>query len=261
MYVILRDDNGVPILTPEGFVQPVDANGNPLPLDAEGAVIDPTLAIPVEFSRLNVGRSPTSVLDRRASEVVNLLNTATAISFDPAGRLIITGADGVPATIDSPLENLALYVALMSTGSIPGVTDLPGTEYDFLVDGKLTTQDLQVATGLFAAAADKATALSPDAVAYMNAILGINTVTQGTVTYSSMDYSTYSYDRAAAYDGKTITVLVKQADGTYVPTVVNLYDAVFSSDPYSGTGFDAFATAADDARAVISYIHDNEAPE
>lgn len=245
----------------KGFVQPIDANGNPIPLDAEGAPIDPTLAIPVELSRLNVGRSPTHVLDRQASEVVNLLNGATAISFDEAGRLVVTGADGVPTTVDSPLANLAIYVALMTTGSIPGVSDLPGTQYDFLVDGKFTTQDLQAATGLFAAAADKTTKLSPDAVAYMNAILGINTVTSGTVTYSSMDYSSYSYDRAAAYDGKTITVLVKQADGSYLPTTVNLYDAVFASQPYSETGFDAFATAADDARAVISYIHDNAAPE
>lgn len=260
MYVILRDDNGVPILTPEGFVQPVDANGNPIPLDAEGAPIDPTLAVEVELSRLNVGRSPTSVLDRRAAEVVTLLNSATAISLDPAGRLVVTTADG-PKTIDSPLENLAIYVALMTTGTIPGVTDLPGTDFDYLVDGKLTSQDLQAATGLFAAAADKATTVSPDAVAYMNAILGINTVTTGDVTYSSMDYSAYTYDRSDAYDGDMITILVKQADGTYVPTSVNLYDAVFKSVDYTQTGFDAFSTAVNDARAVIAFIHDNAAPE
>jgi hypothetical protein len=260
MYVILRDDNGVPILSAAGFVQPIDAEGNLIPLDAEGAPIDPSLAIEVELSRLNVGRSPTQVLDRRASEVVTLLNSATAISFDAAGRLVVTTADGT-STIDSPLENLAIYVALMTTGTIPGVTDLPGTEFDYLVDGTFTSQDLQAATGLFAAAADKYTSLSADAVAYMNAILGINTVTTGDVTYSSMDYSTYTYDRSDAYDGEMITILVKQADGTYVPTSVNLYDAVFASADYTQTGFDAFATAVDDARAVIAFIHDNAAPE
>lgn len=260
MYVILRDDNGVPILSSAGFVQPIDANGNLIPLDAEGAPIDPSLAVEVELSRLNVGRSPTSVLDRRASEVVTLLNSATAISLDPAGRLVVTTADGTK-TIDAPLENLALYVALMTTGTIPGVADLPGTEFDYLVDGKLTSQDLQAATGLFAAAADKTTTVSPDAVAYMNAILGINTVTTGDVTYSSMDYSSYTYDRSDAYDGDMITILVKQADGTYVPTSVNLYDAVFKSVDYTQTGFDAFSTAVNDARAVIAFIHDNAAPE
>lgn len=260
MYVILRDDNGVPILSSAGFVQPIDADGNLIPLDAEGAPIDPSLAVEVELSRLNVGRSPTSVLDRRASEVVTLLNSATAISLDAAGRLVVTTADGTK-TIDAPLENLALYVALMTTGTIPGVTDLPGTDLDYLVDGTFTSQDLQAATGLFAAAADKYTTLSPDAVAYMNAILGINTVTTGDVTYSSMDYSSYTYDRSDAYDGDMITILVKQADGTYVPTSVNLYDAVFKSVDYTQTGFDAFSTAVNDARAVIAFIHDNAAPE
>ncbi len=261
MYVILRDDNGVPILTPEGFVQPIDANGNPVPLDAEGAPIDPSLAQEIELGRLNSSRSPNQVLDQRASEVVNLLNTATAISLDPAGRLVITDAAGVTKTIDAPLENMALYVALMTTGTIPGVTDLPGTEFDYLVDGKLTAQDMQTATSLLAAAADKYTSLSLDAVAYLNAILGINTVTQGTVTYSSVDYSNYTYDRSDTYSGQTVTVLVKQPDGSYVPTTVNVYDVVFKDQDYTNTGFDAFATAADDARAVISYIHDNEAPE
>jgi len=261
MYVILRDDNGVPILNEAGFVQPIDVNGNLIPLDAEGAPIDLTLVQEVELSRLNVGRSPTSVLDRRAAEVVTLLQTATAISFDESGRLVLT-VDGVAKTIDSPLENLALYVALMTTGTIPGVTDLPGTEYDYLVDGQFTTADLEAATGLLAAASDKYTSLTPDTVAYINAVLGINTVTTGDVTYSSMDYSAYSYDRSDAYDNVMVTVLVKQPDGSYVPTQVDLYDAVFSGEDYSESGtFDAFATAVDDARAVLAYIHDNEAPE
>ena len=261
LYVILRDEDGVPILSPEGFVQPIDANGNLIPLDAEGAPIDLTLVQEVELGRLNVGRSPTQVLDRRAAEVVTLLNTATAVSFDESGRLVIIGADGVTRTIDSPLENLAIYVALMTTGTIPGVTDLPGTEYDFLVDGQFTIQDLEAATGFLAAATDKYTTLTPDAIAYINAILGINTVTQGSVTYSSMDYSSFTYDRSDAYDGVMVTILVKQPDGSYLPTQVNLFEAVFSSQDYSDGGFDAFSTAIDDARAVLAFIHDNEAPE
>lgn len=60
MYVILRDANGVPILNAAGFVQPIDANGNLIPLDAEGAPIDPSLAIEVELGRLNVGGRPAA---------------------------------------------------------------------------------------------------------------------------------------------------------------------------------------------------------
>lgn len=261
MYVILRDANGVPILTPEGFVQPVDANGNLIPLDEEGAPIDPSLALEVELSRLNAGRSPNQVLDRRAEEVITLLNAATAITTDASGRLVVTAADGTVKTIDSPLENMALYVALMTTGTIPGVTDLPGTELDHLIDGVRTNEDLVVAASLLAAASDKFETVSLDAVAYTNAILGIETETVGTVTYSDMDYSTFSYDRSDTYGDATATVLIRQPDGSYVPTVVNLYEAVFSSQDYSATGtFAGFAQSVDDARAVLLYVHDNEAP-
>lgn len=56
-----------------------------------------------------------------------------------------------------------------------------------------------------------------------------------------------------------VTVLVAQPDGTYVPTQVDLYDAVFGGVDYTGAeSLDAFAQAADDARAVIEFLHDNE---
>ena len=260
MYVILRDENGVPILSPEGFVQPIDADGNPIPLDEEGAPIDPSLAIEVELGRMNVGRSPSQVLDRRASEVITLLSTATEVALDPAGRLVLT-VDGVARTIDSPLENLAIYVALMTTGTIPGVTDLPGTEYDFLVDGTFTTQDMAAAVSFLAAASDKVEPLVTDDVAYMNAILGINTATVGTVTYSDVDYSDFAYDRSDAYDSITTTVLVQQPDGTWVPQEVSIYEAVFGSEDFSASGtLSAFAQAADDARAVVNFLHEYEVP-
>jgi hypothetical protein len=260
MYVILRDENGVPILSPEGFVQPIDADGNPIPLDEEGAPIDPSLATEVELGRLNVGRSPSHVLIRRADEVITLLNEATDISLDAAGRLVLT-VDGETRTIDSPLENLAIYVALMTTGTIPDVADLPGTEYDFLVDGVFTNEDLAAAVGFLAGATDKAGELLLDDVAYINAILDINTSTTQGVLYSDMDYSGFSYDRSDVYDGVTATVLVQQPDGSWVPQEVDIYDAVFGGDDFSDSGtMDAFAQAADDAREVVNFLHEYEVP-
>jgi hypothetical protein len=260
LYVILRDENGIPILTPEGWVQPIDADGNPIPLDEEGAPVDPSLAIEVELGRLNVGRAPNSVLDRRAQEVVTLLNDATEVSLDAAGRLVLT-VDGVARTIDSPLENLAIYVALMTTGTIPGVEDLPGTEFDHLVDGVFTLADLVSATSFLAAASDKTGELVTDEVAYINAFLGINTESQGSVTYSVMDFSEFSYDRSDAYENITVEVLVQQPDGSWEPTVVNVYEAVFGSVDFSDAGtLTAFAQAADDARAVVEFIHEYEVP-
>ena len=139
------------------------------------------------------------------------------------------------------------------------MTDLPGTEYDHLVDGQLTAADLVSATSFLAAAADKYAQISVDTVAYQNAILGINPVKVGDVTYSKVNYSTYTYDRSDTYADQTATVLVKQTDGSYIPTAVNVYDAVFGSQDYTGTGtITAFAQAVDDERAVIAFLHDNE---
>lgn len=260
MYVILRNENGVPILDENGFVQPIDASGNLIPLDAEGAPIDPSLAIEVELGRLNVGRSPSQVLNSRAQEVVTLLSSATALTTDASGRLVVTSPDGSVKTIDAPLENLAIYIALMTQGTIPGVTDLPGTEFDHLVDGTLTAADMAAAVSFLAAASDKFSPLSLDAVAYINAILGIETESQGSVTWSDVDYSAYSYDRSDTYGDVTATVLVRQPDGSLVPTEVNIFEAVFGGTDYSGTAFASFAQAVDDARAVVNYIHEYEVP-
>lgn len=260
MYVILRDDNGIPILNEDGFVQPVDADGNPLPLDEEGAPIDPSLATEVELGRLNVGRAPPHVLERRAEEVITLLNSATEVSLDAAGRLVLT-VDGEAKTIDSPLENLAIYVALMTTGTIPGVDDLPGTEFDHLVDGELTAEDLISAAAFAAASTDKTGAFSVDEVAYLNAFLGINIERTGDVSYSVFDFSEFSYDRSDMYGDITVEVLIKQPDGTYVPTVINVYEVIFGGVDYSGSGsISVFSQAADDARAIINFIHEYEVP-
>ena len=260
LYVIARDDNGIPILTPEGWVQPLDADGNPIPLDDEGHPIDETLTVEVEIGRLNVSRAPSQVLDRRADEVVTLMNTATDLTTDAAGRLVFT-VDGDIKTIDSPLENLSIYIALMTTGTIPGVDDLPGTEFDFMVDGALTAADLAASPVFLAAATDKTGVFTTDEIAYIDAFLGINIETVGDVAYSNVDYSGFSYDRAATYSGVTAEVLVLQDDGTWMAETVDVYDAVFDGSSASDSGtLTAYTLAADDARAVVEFIHEYAVP-
>ncbi len=263
LWVILRDPNGVPILSDDGFVQPIDADGNLIPLDAEGAPIDATLVQEVELGRLNVGRAPTQVLDQRADEVISMLEDASEITTDAAGRLVLT-IDGVQSTIDSPLENLAIYVALMTSGSIPGLTpeDVAGTDFDFLVDGTYDSRDMTAAASFLAAATDKSSPFTADEIAYIDAFLGINTQTVGDVSYSAIDYSDFSYDRSDVYDGKTVTVLVPNPDGTtYSVQDVDVYDAVFGGQDVTISGtLDAYTQAADDARAVVNYVHEYAVP-
>ncbi len=259
LWVILRDDNGVPILTAEGWVQPLDAEGNLVALDEEGHPVDESLTMEVELGRLNVGRAPPHVLDRRANEVIGLLAEATDLKTDASGRLMIE-VDGVWKTIDSPLENLAIYVSLMTTGTIAGVTDLPGDAYDFMVDGVFDWRDLAASTPFLAAATDKTGEFSLDEIAYINAFLGVETATNMGVTYSDVDFSGFSYDREDLYGGVTADVLVL-VGGTWVPQTVYVYDAVFGgvNEVVSGD-LDAYTLAAEDARLVINFLHEYEIP-
>jgi hypothetical protein len=255
MVILLRDVNGAPILV-DGLVQVVayvyDSTGALVPLkDASGNLVvipyvDGELAskvtigtttydvysAEVDLGRLSVSRSPSKVLDHALAEALSKLASGT-VSLDSTGRLVVNGV-----TIDSPLENLALYDAYMTTGTLPGVTLPVGFN----------------PASLLAASADKYGDITVDTVVYINSILGINT---GTKYY---DFSTVSYDRYTTWKDATATVLVLK-DGVYVPTVVNLYEAVFNSttwvDPTTVGGADDFATAADDYLSVIEFVHDN----
>lgn len=257
MWIILRDENGVPILNENGFVQPLDKDGNLIPLDAEGAPLDESLTIEVELGRTNVGRSPSKVLDQRLDEVTAAINGADSVALDDSGRLVIT-TNGESATIDSPLENLAVYKALMTTGSIPGVTDVSKLgSLSYLADGTKTADDLKAAVGFLAGATDKEQPLSIDEVEYLNQILGIAGTIEGPDGKTYVDFSSFNYDRAATYSGMTATVLVETEPGKYETQTVDLYTTVFGGTEVTGTSADAFAQAAEDARAVLLYLHDN----
>lgn len=263
MYVVLRDLNGVPVLTPEGYVQPLDSSGNPIPLDAEGNPVDETATVEVELGRLNVSRAPASVLENRMREAVSNINKATELKTDEAGRIVIVTADG-ETTIDSPLENLALYKALMSTGSINGLSLNAGQLGSLanIGDGTFTIDDVKTAASFLAAAADKSSPLSVDEVVYLNSILGVDGSVTGADGRSYVDFTGFTYDRAEAYAGKAVDILVKQDDGSYATQTINVYDTVFNgANVTEGNSADAFTRAADDARAVINYVHEYSTPE
>lgn len=265
LYVILRDDQGVPILTADGFVQPIDAEGNLIPLDAEGAILPEyeALAQEVDFGRLSVSRAPDDVLEGRSEEVLLALNSATEVTLDAAGRLVVT-IDGETRTIDAPLENLSIYIALMEDGTIEGVENEALASLPFLTDGVKTVEDLVAAVSFLAAASDKTGVLTDDEIAYLNLILDIDTTQiEGTdVQYSDVDFTSFIYDRATTYDGVMTTILVQQEDGSWLAQEVDVYEFVFAdtNDTAEDGTLDAFAQAADDARVVINFIHEYAVP-
>ena len=277
LYLIWRDDNGVPILvkwvdgeqvvysgtgSTEGwYVQPLDASGNPVPLDAEGHPLDESLVVEVELGRLNIARAPEKVLDHSLVEALSKLSSATEVTLDPSGRLVV---DGV--TIDSPLENLALFKAIVSTPAVDGIITLTATA---TVDGQTVTYSFPisveqaglVAAAAIAAASDKTGTLSADEVMYIAKFFGLD-------TQLSTFVSTWNYERDDVYTPDVTVWILEGVDtngdgvfDVYYPKEVRIIDVVqFNTVPSivdDGNGIDTFAQAADDSVQVLEFVHDN----
>lgn len=276
LWVILRNDDGVPVLvkwvdgamviypgtgdTEGWFVQPLDAAGNPIPLDAEGRPVDEGLTQEVDLGRLNISRAPSNVLKHSLDEAISKLDGVVITPAniddytDAAGRLIDTSGN----TIDSPLENLALYEALVN-GSVNqdgnivitvSVSQDGGAQtYTFTVN---PTVALDLAASAFAAASDKTGTLSVDGIAYISSFLDANIT-------AAVD--TYTYNREDTYGDVKVWILVETTPGIFVPQEVNILDVVtfntITPIVADGNGIDTFTQAADDALQVIEYIHDN----
>jgi hypothetical protein len=251
LYIIDRDENGVPILylwedvDSDLYLEPVQDDGgfpNPItqgiidpaivgldweqchvavvgtgcliPLNEEGEVAesDGFLLQEVEFGRLNVGRSPEKVLKTQLADVLGTLaDSESPLDLDPAGRLVAT-IGGFETTVDSPLQNLALYQEILETGvlddptgsEIPLPMPFPGSGF------------LDSGAPWLGVAADKGGKIHTDLVVYQNAILAIPSDTnQPTILGPDgklyFDFSGYIYNRQRAYPG-CITYFVIEGD-------------------------------------------------
>lgn len=265
LYIIYRADNtGDPILNAGGFVQPIafydanpdplvtelvmitDAAGNPVLLDLneEGEVIaGQTKTLPdgtvvtavtseVEFGRANIVRSPDKVTQHALDEATSKILAGTTVTLDPVdGRLVIDGAK-----IDSPLENMALYIALVNGTLDPAVV------------AKLPDATLDFAATLLAAGGDKTADIKyVDYVYYLNNIMDL-----------SPDLTTFSYDRSD-YTTMNVTYLY-YTDATQTATAsatVNIADYLswINGDITDGSGIEGFTAAVDDGVELIEFTH------
>jgi hypothetical protein len=272
LYVVKRNPDGTLVTevvdgVTYAFILNKDGEWVRVPLDEKNKYevpedIKDTL-VEVELSRLNVARSPR-IVDQRLSEVLALLNSATSITTDLAGRLVVTYVEGgqtVTKTIDSPTDNLVLYLTLLKNGYLPGLTvsDSVLGSLTYLKDPSKTVADLAAAASFLAAASDKTVKVTADAIVYLNRILsipgtsGVPTLTDVTGTY--VDYA--SYATSYTYDRTVYDVYIKVRDiATGDEKVVKLTD-ILGGSITTLSGFAAFTQATDDARAVISYVHDN----
>jgi hypothetical protein len=248
----------------------------------------------VDFGRINEARSPESVFEAQLEDVVVKLATADSTSLDPSGRMVASNCgddeDTITSTIDSPLQNLAVYRQLMMTGSI-GV-DLPED-----------ADVLDTAARGLGVASDKGGEFNVDMVAYLNMLMGLDVTptilpkvcenyreeVQGTIQQVEkcfLDYASYddgggvlgyAYSRSDTFGAlpappyiwsefdqtdegifEYLRVLTAEpltfeiAKGPILAAVPELM-----ADPtYYGENIGGFAVAADDSRAVINFMHD-----
>lgn len=224
LWVLLRDNNGVPILDENGQEQPiVIIDGVPTVVQLEDPDGDGHYELPAEYAdlvqevelgRSNVTRAPSSVLEHSLEEALSKLDglTLTTDMVTESGMLVVDGA-----TIDSPLENLALYQALLlasdtnNDGVLEMSVDYSGESgsgtYTFLVPASV---QLDLAASLLAAGSDKTASLTVDRVATVSDFLGVSEQLSNLL-------DNYTYDGSATSYGDTTTWVNVQVDGLSTP--------------------------------------------
>jgi len=258
----------------------------------------------VDFGRMNSARSSDAVFASQLADVVVNLATADCVTLDSAGRLVTSRVETVEdesgefvdvvtsGTIDSPLQNLAIYKELVLNGANGVLNGLLPVGV-----GILDTAARGVGAG-----SGKTGEVNVDLVAYLNSIMGLDDeVTildpKKCETYRKevmgviqlvekcfLNYGAgggqYGYTRQTNFENLPAPAYIPETKGgpamdgwfeVLEPDDVSdpfyatfqilrgpIFDTVFNGAG-AGSGGDYgiadFAQAADDARATINYMH------
>ncbi|MGZ5403662.1 MAG: hypothetical protein ACXWDL_03330, partial [Nocardioides sp.] len=260
----------------EWLTNPVD----PLPV-AEIEACDPQpqyamFAVESELERLNLTRTSDTVLEKKKADVKTKLTLADTIGLDPAGRLTVDGD-----ALDAAPEYAAMYDSLMLTGGIAGL-DFARISYD----------RWQMAAVAIGSAASKGVPITVDTVQYYNRIVGFtsledkpswpglsfvtpvdpNPLTPMPVDVlpggeDFVDYAAFTYNRSRTFPGSVTWLDVARLKWNVNPILdevpwnnLKATDGLTKEqvDGRTLTGVTAFAQMADDARAVINYLHEHD---
>ncbi len=236
-----------------------------------------------ELERLNLTRTSESVLAKKAKDVKTKLTVADEISLDPAGRLV---ADGL--VLDAAPEYASIYESLMTTGTIPGLPDSMAGPPASVPAGSADPYDAyKLAAVALGAAASKTVPINVDTVQYYNRVVGFtgsDSLPEWTGMYPFIssedpdtstamptdalpggerfvDYSDFRYNRSQTFVGSVTWLDVAALRWKVTPILDAVPFSDITADPV-GTrtlhGLVGFAQMADDARSVISYLHEHD---
>lgn len=313
LYVLLRDINldpsdplygkdGIPILsefdvldeegnpTGETFwvVRPIDSDGNVIDLDQYGELPEGAPVIEVDFGRLNIVRSPQSVLDQAFNEALKVLAAPGAqITLDFCGRLTSTYPDPITSeiivkTIDSPRENMAIYQYIMKYLFEGTVENNWNNRLGFL---KGQFDPLMIAASCFAAGSDKTGTVDVDEVVYITGFVegfGLDPV----INTNELDFfgdpkqyfrfsnsggvgNEFVYSRQETYQNRYLQFQIwdnvyypPDEDGNWTGPIFSVLEVMEDKGLFThvwgsmlNTGVSGFALAVDDAVQVLDYVH------
>lgn len=286
LWVLKRDENGVPLRDENGCTLPlpfepivlstIDEFGQPsevvletVPMMLEEYMdgIYKCVVVPgfedyvqeVEIGRLNCVRTALTnpnMLNRHLVEAVNTLNSSVApLKRDLSGRLVFTTSyvDALGDTqtrekaIDSPMQNLALYRALMRYGTFDGpvLVRQEGILTEVILDLRA---DLLDAHGLGYLKGDTENGMPgmPILPALANGYADFS----GFSHASDADYAGVSTDYVQMHGEDEAGFTCKYTDETG-----DIHLRVLSGDMTMATGVQAFLRHAEDTRQTILFSH------
>lgn len=223
-----------------------------------------------DLGRLSILKSPDRVLDSQLEEAIDKLENGN-VTLDASGRPVAGGE-----SFDSPLLNLALFREFHLWGAIykdplsdgdPGLVYDPGEDFILAAAFGLGAGDDKEDPGIDLEIAVRTAGIIDlggqihDLFATGDAVLpDSHEFTYEGKTRYFVNYSDFTYSRASTFPGNVCYDYFDVDQGKYVRAYGPIIDAVFGGDSVlypEAVQLTGFALAANDARRVLVFAHDN----
>ena len=225
-----------------------------------------------DLGRLSILKSPERVLDRQLQEAIAKLESGGEIKLDASGRPVVGGV-----TFDSPLLNLALFREFHLWGAIvkKPLTDNEEVVFDPAQIAPEHNFILAAAFGLAAGDDKEDPGIDSEITVRTEAILDLGGLIyalgddavlpdsypftyEGRTNYF-VNYSLFSYSRKSTFPGNVCYDYYVSDEVKWYRESGPIMEIVFGdANDVTADELTGFALAANDARRVLVFAHDND---